>query len=131
MERAHPLTRETNPVLAAPRHLRFSYGIEPAPLSNSYAIFRIFEHDRDSRGYFDRGHQQERVVEAIEEPPSCPSNLVIVGRNSRGDWVAQETNGLFGGLFVSQAQAFKYALFENGHHPETIILATTPSCTWR
>ena len=30
-------------------------------------------------------------------------------------------NGLFGGLFVSRTQAVKYALFENGHHPETIV----------
>ena len=29
---------------------------------------------------------------------------------------------LFGGLFVNRAQAMKYALFENGHHPETIVL---------
>jgi hypothetical protein len=71
-----------------------------------------------------RAGQQERFVEKIEEPPSCPSNLVIVGRNSRGNWVAQEQNGLFGGLFVSRAQAVKYALFENGQHPETIILTT-------
>jgi hypothetical protein len=28
---------------------------------------------------------------------------------------------MFGGLFVNRAQAFKYALFENGHHPETIV----------
>ena len=64
-------------------------------------------------------------METIEEPPSCTSNIVIIGRNSRGNWVAQENNGLFGGLFVSHAQALKYALFENGHHPETIVLATT------
>jgi hypothetical protein len=25
------------------------------------------------------------------------------------------------GLFVNRAQAVKYALFENGHHPETIV----------
>jgi hypothetical protein len=71
-----------------------------------------------------RGSQQERVVETIDEPPSCTSNLVIIGRNSRGNWVAQENNGLFGGLFVSRAQALKYALFENGHHPETIVVTT-------
>jgi hypothetical protein len=63
-------------------------------------------------------------VEDIDEPPSCTSNVVIIGRNSRGNWVAQENNGLFGGLFVSRAQALKYALFENGHHPETIVLTT-------
>jgi hypothetical protein len=59
----------------------------------------------------------------LVEPPSCssPSTVVFIGRNSRGQWVAQEQNGLFGGLFVSRAQAVKYALFENGHHPETIV----------
>ena len=57
------------------------------------------------------------------EPPSCSSasTIVFVGKNSCGQWVAQEQNGLYGGLFVSRAQAVKYALFENGHHPETIV----------
>ena len=49
------------------------------------------------------------------------STITFIGRNSRGNWVAQEQHGLYGGLFVSRAQAFKYALFENGHHPETIV----------
>ena len=59
----------------------------------------------------------------LVEPPSCssPSSLVFIGRNSRGRWVAQEQNGLFGGLFVNRAQAIKYALFENGRHPEMIV----------
>jgi len=61
-------------------------------------------------------------MEALEEPPSCTTNIVLIGRNSRGNWVAQEQTGLFGGLFVNRAQAMKYALFENGHHPETIVL---------
>jgi hypothetical protein len=63
-------------------------------------------------------------MEKVDEPPSCSSSPVIIGRNSRGNWVAQESNGLFGGLFVSRAQAVKYALFENGRHPETIIVTT-------
>jgi hypothetical protein len=59
----------------------------------------------------------------VVEPPSCSSlsNVVFIGRNSSGQWVAQEQNGLYGGLFTSRAQAVKYALFENGHHPETIV----------
>ena len=59
----------------------------------------------------------------LVEPPSCssPSAVVLIGRNRRGQWVAQEQTGLYGGLFVSHAQAVKYALFENGHHPETIV----------
>ena len=59
----------------------------------------------------------------LVEPPSCssPSAIVFIGKNSRGNWVARQQHGLFGGLFVNRAQAVKYALFENGHHPETII----------
>ena len=59
----------------------------------------------------------------LVEPPSCSSasSIVFVGKNSRGQWVAQEQNGLYGGLFVNRAQAVKYALFENGHHPETVV----------
>jgi hypothetical protein len=59
----------------------------------------------------------------LVEPPSSsfPSSVVFIGKNSRGDWVAQQQNGLYGGLFVNRAQAFKYALFENGNHAETIV----------
>lgn len=59
----------------------------------------------------------------LVEPPSCSaaSTIVFIGRNRRGQWVAQQQNGLYGGLFVSRAQAVKYALFENGQHPEMLI----------
>jgi hypothetical protein len=59
----------------------------------------------------------------LVEPPSCSSasTIVFIGRNSRGNWVVQEQNGLYGGLFVNRTQAVRYALFENGHHPETIV----------
>jgi hypothetical protein len=55
----------------------------------------------------------------IVEPPSCSSlsNIVFIGRNSRGQWVAREQCG----LFVNRAQAIQFALVENGHHPETIV----------
>lgn len=71
------------------------------------------------RSAIEKGNANVKLV----EPPSCscPSTVVFIGRNRRGQWVAQEQNGLFGGLFVSRAQAVKYALFENGHHPETIV----------
>jgi hypothetical protein len=59
----------------------------------------------------------------LVEPPSCSSasSIVFIGKNSRGNWVAQQQNGLYGGLFVNRKQAIRYALFENGHHPETIV----------
>jgi hypothetical protein len=66
-----------------------------------------------------RGNTNVKLV----EPPSCsaPSAIVFIGKNRRGNWIAQQQNGLYGGLFVNRAQAVKYALFENGGHPETII----------
>ena len=67
-------------------------------------------------------HRRNTNVKLVE-PPSCSSasTIVFIGKNGRGNWVAQEQNGLYGGLFVNRAQAVKYALFENGHHPETIV----------
>src|SRR5215472_13824364 len=60
----------------------------------------------------------------VVKPPSCSptaSTVIFIGRNGRGNWVARQQHCMFGGLFVNRAQAFKYALFENGHHPETIV----------
>jgi len=47
----------------------------------------------------------------LAEPPSCStaSTIVFIGRNRRGQWVAQQQNGLYGGLFVNRAQALKSA----------------------
>lgn len=54
----------------------------------------------------------------LDEPPlrrpAAPT--VFVGKNRRGNWIACEQNGIFGGLFVNRAQALKYALRENGYH---------------
>jgi hypothetical protein len=65
---------------------------------------------------------KESTVKLVE-PPSCSSasTIVFIGKDGSGHWVVQEQNGLYGGLFVNRAQAIKYALFENGHHPETIV----------
>jgi hypothetical protein len=57
------------------------------------------------------------------EPPSrsCP---MLIGRNSRGQWVVRSLNGLCGGLFVNRAEALRFALFENGHRPEAAIMVS-------
>jgi hypothetical protein len=61
-------------------------------------------------------------VKFVELPSySSSSTIVFVGKDKAGHWVVQEQNGLFGGLFVNRTEAVKYALFENGHHPEMII----------
>jgi hypothetical protein len=57
----------------------------------------------------------------LVEPPSRSSKIVLIGKNRRGCWVAQEQNGLYGRLFVSGVDAVRYALFENGHDLEAIV----------
>ncbi|WP_271611784.1 hypothetical protein [Bradyrhizobium sp. CCBAU 21362] len=59
----------------------------------------------------------------VELSPSCSraAPTVLVGRNHRGNWVAREENGAFGGLFVDRAQALKYAHLQNGRYPESIV----------
>jgi hypothetical protein len=47
--------------------------------------------------------------------------LFLVGKDSRGRWVAQKQHGRTGGLFVNREAAVKFALFENGRRPEAIV----------
>ncbi|HEY7662607.1 MAG TPA: hypothetical protein VH934_05745 [Xanthobacteraceae bacterium] len=59
------------------------------------------------------------------EPPSASSpnsSLFLIGKNSRGHWVVQDQKGLCGGLFVDRAEALKFAMFENGHRPQAVIM---------
>ena len=59
------------------------------------------------------------------EPPSLSgskSSLFLVGKDSHGNWVVQDQSGLRGGLFVDRAEALKFAMFENGHHPQAVIM---------
>lgn len=49
------------------------------------------------------------------------SPLFLIGQNRRGNWVAKMTHGLIGGLFINRAAALKFALFENGNHPEAVV----------
>ena len=63
------------------------------------------------------------------EPPSCSrsdNSLVLIGKNSRGQWVAQRQDGLFGGLFVDCKKAVRFALDEIGHHPQSIVIVSEP-----
>jgi hypothetical protein len=57
------------------------------------------------------------------EPPSFCFNF-LVGRNSHGNWVARDRRGLYGGLFVSQSEAVKFALFENGNRRQGIAIVS-------
>nr|WP_247485987.1 hypothetical protein [Bradyrhizobium sp. 193] len=61
-------------------------------------------------------------MKLVEYPSgSSTGSAVFVGKNRFGNWVVLEQNGIFGGLFASREQALKYALCENGQHPEAIL----------
>ena len=59
------------------------------------------------------------------KPPSSSgskSSPYLVGKNSHGDWVVRDQTGLRGGLFVNRTEALKFAMFENGHRPQAVIM---------
>ena len=59
-------------------------------------------------------------------PPSIgqcsKTSLFLIGKNSRGNWVVQDQQGLRGGLFIGRAEALRYAMFENGNRPQAAIM---------
>ncbi len=60
------------------------------------------------------------------KPPSpisrCKPLQFLIGKNSRGNWVVQDSRGLAGGLFADRREALHYALFENGGRPRAVIM---------
>ena len=60
------------------------------------------------------------------EPPSSrtrtKSPVFYIGKNSRGSWVVQDREHLHGGLFISRTEALKFALLENGHRPQAVVM---------
>lgn len=59
------------------------------------------------------------------KPPSYLSPPIFtIGRDSKGHWVAQEKDGLRGGLFVNRAEAMKYAKFESGNYPHAVVMVS-------
>jgi hypothetical protein len=60
-----------------------------------------------------------------EPPASRPvltSSLFYIGKDRAGHWIVQDRRGLCGGLFVNRAEALKFALFENGHRPQAVVM---------
>jgi hypothetical protein len=56
------------------------------------------------------------------EPPSSRSQLFFIGKDSRGNWVVQDRQGLCGGPFIDRAEALRFAMFENGHRPRAVVM---------
>jgi hypothetical protein len=63
-----------------------------------------------------------KQAEQTAEPPSClRSPIFMIGRDSRGNWVARENSGVRGGLFIDRAGALKFAKFESGNDPHAVV----------
>ena len=57
---------------------------------------------------------------APEPSPRIP--LFLIGKDSRGNWVVQDQQGICGGLFVDRVEALRFAMFENGNRPQAVIM---------
>jgi hypothetical protein len=58
----------------------------------------------------------------MDKPPSSKSPLFFIGKDSHGNWVVQDQQHRRGGLFTERAQALRFALFENGHRPQAVVM---------
>ena len=56
-----------------------------------------------------------------KEPPAR-SHLFFIGKDSHNSWVVQDQQHRCGGLFVDRAEALRFALSENGHRPQAVIM---------
>jgi hypothetical protein len=56
-------------------------------------------------------------------PASCAHvNIFLIGKNSRGNWVVKDDQGIRGGLFVDRKEALRFAMFENGNRPQAVVM---------
>lgn len=56
------------------------------------------------------------------DPATRHCSPLLVGRDSCGHWIVRDRKGLRGGLFVSRAEALKFAFFENGRTPHAVVM---------
>jgi hypothetical protein len=63
----------------------------------------------------------KRVAATVPHAPTA-APLYYIGRNGSGHWVVRDASGRSGGIFVDRAQAIKFAMFENGRHPEAVVM---------
>ncbi len=52
--------------------------------------------------------------------------LYLIGKNSRGQWVVRESSGRCGGLFFNRVEAIKFAMYENGHRLQAVVMVAEP-----
>jgi len=64
-------------------------------------------------------------MKQVEPPSPEPGPRIpqfLIGKDSRGNWVVQDQQGICGGLFVDRAEALRFAMFENGNRPQAVVM---------
>jgi len=54
----------------------------------------------------------------------------VVGQDETGRWIAVESSGQGGGIFVNRQAALSYAAFEAGRRPGAVRCSTEPLALW-
>jgi hypothetical protein len=54
----------------------------------------------------------------------------VVGQDETGRWIALESSGRGGGIFVNRQAALNYAAFEAGRRPGAVRCSTEPLALW-
>jgi len=55
----------------------------------------------------------------------CRTELKLhVGQDNRGHWTVEEEHKRCGGVFLSRADALKYAMLVHSRHPKTVIVVS-------
>jgi hypothetical protein len=66
--------------------------------------------------------ENNKDISADEPPSRLHAFPMLIGRNGRGQWVVRSQDGRCGGLFINRTEALRFALFENGHRPDAVIM---------
>jgi hypothetical protein len=61
----------------------------------------------------------------LASPSSGHLRSFVVGQSRHGGWVALETHGVAGGVFVSRDAARRYAEYETDHRPGAVRFASS------
>lgn len=59
---------------------------------------------------------------AIPTALATQRRAFVVAQNDRGQWVARETHGLIEGVFLTQRDAIRFALFETGSNRASVVV---------
>jgi hypothetical protein len=69
------------------------------------------------------GHNQENAMMATKVKTSAsPMECLLVGRSRGGDWIVRDRSGRRGGLFVSLADAQRYARLESIGRAAAVVM---------